>query len=250
MSWNSILGLVALISLALPVVLMVVLRLAAYRTFPALLISILFAFTYNLLSLGYVNVSAGVINNLNFWNNMLDAPLMLLFITYLSFTPEFAKKIRVGILVYIVFEIAVIAIAGYNTRAMTIILGPGLAAVFSLCLWCFIRHTKFTILHRKASGRAIISAALLFAYGCYFLIYLMYYVLRTEYVADTYLIYFLSVILSSLLLSAGILAERKRVQKLNELMITRKELSSLYNEQVQRTPFKAVVLPFDKDHWN
>jgi hypothetical protein len=78
----------------------------------------------------------------------------------------------------------------------------------------------------------------------------MYYVVKTEHVADTYLIYFLSVIISSLLLSAGILAEKKRVRKLNELIITRKELSTLYSEPVSRTPFKPAILPFDRDQWN
>ena len=250
MSWNSTLGFIALISLALPIILMIGFRLASYRTFPALLISILFAFVYNLLNLGYVQVSKDVITNLNFWNNMLDAPLMLLFLTYLSFSPLFAKKLRIGILAYLIFEISVIAIVGYNNQAMTIILGPGLAAVFLLCFAFFIRHTKITIMHKKASGRAIISAALLFAYGCYFLIYLMYYVLRTPHVADTYLVYFLSVIFSSLLLSAGILIERRRVRKLNELMITRKELSTIYNEPVKKTPFMDVILPFERDQWN
>lgn len=250
MSWNSTLGLIALISLALPIILMVGLRLANYKTFPALFISILFAFVYNFLNLGYVQVPKEVITNLNFWNNMLDAPLMLLFLTYLSFSPLFAKRIRAGIMAYVIFEIVVIAFVGYNNQAMTIILGPGLAAIFLLCFCCFIRHTKITIMHKKASGRAIISAALLFAYGCYFLIYLMYYVLRTPHVADTYLVYFLSVIFSSLLLSAGILIERRRVQKRNELIITRKELSTLYNDQVTKTPFKAAILPFDRDQWN
>ena len=106
-------------------------------------------------------------------------------------------------------------------------------------------------MHKKASGKAIISAALLFAYGCFFLIYLMYYVVRTPHVADTYLVYYLTSIFSSLLLAAGILIERKRVQKLNELIVTRKELSAIYkNGQPRSAPYTAAMLDIDREHLN
>lgn len=250
MSWNSTLGLVALISLSVPVILMFTLKLATYRTFPALLFSFGFALCYNFLNLGYVSVSDEVITNLNFWNNMVDAPIMMLFLTYFSASSSFTKKMKIAILAFVVFEIVMIMIGGYNTRTMTIILGPGLAIVFGLCLHFFIRQTKITIMHRKASGKAIIAASLLFAYGCYLLIYIMYYVLRTPYVADTFLVYFLSVIFSSFLMSAGIFIERKRIQKLNELKLTRKELSIIYKEREKTTPYTTAMLDFDKDHWN
>ncbi len=250
MSWNSTLGLVALISLSIPIILVMVLRLATYRTFPALILSFAFAFCINLFTLGYIKVSNEALNNLNFWNNMLDAPLMLLFLTYFSASANQAKRMRYGILAFLLFEIVVIAIVGYNTKAMTIILGPGLAIIFGFCLHFFIRQTKITIMHKKASGKAIMAAALLFAYGCYSLIYIMYYVQRTPHVADTFLVYFLSVTFSSFLLSAGIVIERKRVQKLNELKVARKELSVIYNEPGPTTPVRQAMLDFDKDQWN
>src|SRR5688572_9808135 len=115
MSWNSTLGLIALVSLSFPIILLIVLRLAAYRTFPALVFSLSFTFCYNLLTLGFFKMPAEVINNLNFWNNMLDAPLMLLFLTYFCATQEMVKKMKIVIVSLLAFEIAVIAIVGYNT---------------------------------------------------------------------------------------------------------------------------------------
>ena len=68
MSWNSTLGLIALIALSLPLIFMVALRLAAYKTFPALLFGLLFTFVYNLLNIGFIEVPDRVITTLNFWN--------------------------------------------------------------------------------------------------------------------------------------------------------------------------------------
>jgi hypothetical protein len=51
-------------------------------------------------------------------------------------------------------------------------------------------------------------------------------------------------------MSIGIFIERKRVQKLNELKTTRKELSEIYNETKTAAPLKAAILDFDKDQWN
>jgi hypothetical protein len=250
MSWNSTLGLVALIALALPIILMIVLRLATYRTFPALLFLLAITFAQNLLNLGYIQAPQRFIREMNFWNNMLDAPLMIMFLTYLSSSLVLSKTMKWGILAFFLFEVAVIVLAGYNVRAITIILGPGLAFVFGFCLHFFIRNTKITIMHKKASGKAIIAAALLFAYGCYSLIYLMYYVMRTPHIADTFLVYYLSVIFSSLLLSAGIIVERKRIQKLNELKLTRKELSLLYQDSKPQQTFRAVFGEIQNDRWN
>jgi hypothetical protein len=79
----------------------------------------------------------------------------------------------------------------------------------------------------------------------------MYYVFKTPYVADTFLVYFLVSTLSSLLMCTGIIIERKRVQKLNELLQTRKELSELYKEETKTAaPLRTAMLDFDKDQWN
>jgi hypothetical protein len=61
----------------------------------------------------------------------------------------------------------------------------------------------------QSHGKSADRASLLFAYGCYGIIYLMYYIFKTQQVADTFLIYFLVVTISSFLLSAGIIMNKK-----------------------------------------
>lgn len=249
MNLNATLGLIATIALSLPILFLVIFRLGVYRSFPALLSYFLLVFAYNLFQKGYLHGSSELVGNWNILNNFVDAPLMLVFLTYFSTSPALTKKMRLTIAGILIFEIAVICIAGFNNKAVTIFLGPALAVVFAFSLHFFVRQTKIAISHRKAIGKAIISAALLFAYGCYLIIYLMYYVMQTQFVEDTFLVYYLVITVSSILLSVGIVAEKKRVQKLSELLQTRKELSAIYSNQPQIPSLRKVALDFDKDPW-
>lgn len=250
MTWNSVMGFVSSLALFLPIFFILAFRLAAYRSFPALLIYYISVFIYNLLTERYIPATTDVVHYWGLANNLLDVPLMLSFLTYYSTSLAFTRRMKITILTFVLFEAIVILIQGLNVDALTIILGPGLLVVFGFCLSFFIRQTKITIMHRKATGKSLIAASLLFAYGCYTIIYLMYYVFKTPYVADTFLVYFMVVTFSSLLMCAGIIIERKRVQKLNELKNTRKELSDVYKDTETAAPVRAAMLDFDRDQWN
>ena len=250
MTTNSIMGLISCVALFLPVCLILVFRLGAYKTFPALLIYYSTVFAYNLTRNQFVTENNETIELWNTLNNFLDAPLMLYFLTYFSTSVGLTKKMKQLIAVILVFEVIVVSVVGFNNKAVTIFLGPSILCVFGFCLHFFVRQTKITITHHKAAGKAIITASLLFAYGCYAIIYLMYYVFKTPYVADTILIYFLVVTVSSILMCIGIFTERKRVQKLNELLQTRRELSVIYKNETQPIrSIRTVALDFDKDPW-
>lgn len=259
MTWNSVMGFISTIALFLPAFFILALRLGRYRSFPILMIYYFSVFSYNLLTEKYIPASNEVIYLWGLSNNLLDAPLMLLFFSYFSTSANFTRRLKILILAFILFELTIIILLGFNTPAITIILGPGLLIVLCLCLYFFIRQAKMAIIHRKATGKALMVASLLFAYGCYTIIYLLYYVFKAhidagkvneQYVADTFLVYFLVTTFSSLLMCAGIIIERKRVQKLNELKITRKELSTIYTNTKTAAPLRTAMLDFDKDQWS
>ncbi|HRG83104.1 MAG TPA: hypothetical protein PLO99_11365, partial [Chitinophagaceae bacterium] len=127
----------------------------------------------------------------------------------------------------------------------------GVALILALSTYFFIRQTKIAITHRKATGKAVIAASLLFAYGCFGLIYLMYYVFRSTDVEDIFLIFFMVSTFSSLMLSVGIYIEEKRIRKLNELRVTRRELSNIYAGEKKAVPLRrTALLDFDRDQWN
>jgi hypothetical protein len=250
MNWNDVMGLVSTVSLSLPILTMIAMGLAGYRSFPALVIYYAIVVFYNLLQLDYVHADKGFIFYFGITNNLLDAPLMLLFLSYFSPTTHLKKRMDLLVGIFVAFEIAVLITFGFTVKAITIIMAPGFLLILGFCIPFFVRQTKITISHHKAMGKAMITASLLFAYGCYTIIYVMYYLMDVRNEEDTFLVYFFITTLSSLLMSAGIIIERKRIKKLSELKVVRKELSELYANEKTAAPLKAAVFDFDKEQWN
>ena len=260
MNWNSIMGLISSFALAGPILLILILGLARYRSFPILLLYYTSVLAYNLITEHYIPVSFTVEHYWGLVNNLADAPMLILFLTYFSPTKIFNQRLKLVAASFVLFEAIVISVLGFNLDAITIIIGPGLLIVCGLCLFFFIRHTKQAIENRKATGKALIVTSLLFGYGCYFFIYLLYYVFKAQndangqpneqYVNDTFLVYFIATTLSAFLMCIGLIIEQTRIRKLKELMITRKELSSLYTETKRAVPIRTAMLDFDRELWN
>jgi hypothetical protein len=228
MTWFDVVGLISTSALLVPIVIIFALRLAWYKSFPALLTYYIIVFAFNLISLEFINADKSFVYYYGVTNNFLDAPLMLSFMTYFSKTAAFRKKMKLMIPAFLLLEIIVIAIYGFTIQAATIVMAPGLLLVLGFSLLFFIHQAKLTIVHQKAAGKAFMVAALLFAYGGYSFIYVVYYLLKTPYKTDTFLVYFLVNIFSSLMISVGIIYERKRVRQLSELQTARKELRVIY----------------------
>ena len=249
MTWNYVMGLVSTVALSLPILTIIVTKLYGYRSFPALLIYYTIAVGDNFLTQGYIHADKAFIRNYGIINNLLETPLILIFLTYFSTSVQFARRMRILVAGFIVYEAIIVSILGFNRNAIIITIGSGLLLILSFCVIFFVRQTKITIMHHKAPGKALMAGSFLFSFGCFSIIYLMYYIFKTP-KADTFLIYFLVTTFSSVLLCAGIIIERKRVQKLNELKITRKELSMVYKDGAPTTPLKTITLDFDKEQWN
>ncbi len=250
MTWNDVMGMVSTVALSLPILTIIATGLGGYRTFPALLAYYIIVAGYNMLTQGYIKADESFIHYFGITNNLLDAPLLLMFLSYFSTTPVLKQRMQIIVAAFMVFEIAIVSIFGFSVQAIKIIMGPGIVLVLAFSLPFFVRQTKITITHQKATGRAIMTASLLFAYGCYSIIYVMYYLLNTEDVQNTFLVYFFVSTFSSIVMSLGIFFEGKRVRKLSELKIVRKELSELYGEEKTAAPLRPAVFDFDKDQWN
>ncbi len=249
MTWNHIMGLISTAALSLPIILMLATRLASYRSFPALLAYYTIVAMYNLFTEGYIDVSHDFVSYWGIANNLLDAPLMLLFLTYFANTTTMKKRLRLAVIGILVFEAVIIAIYGFTVKAITIIMAPDLLLVVSLSAYFFARQTKITVVYQKAVGKALMMGSLLIGYGCYTIIYIMYYLLKNDDIKNTFLVYFLVSTFSSLLMSAGIFMERKRVKKLSELKIMRRELSEIYGHEKTASPVRQAVLDFDREPW-
>lgn len=251
MTLFTIMGFVSTVALTLPVVALLFTKLAWHKSFPALFIYYIGSLSTNLITLGYISVSKEVALYLGTITNFLDAPLILLFLSYFSQTAAFRKKLIIGILTLIGYEIIIMAIFGFTVRTSTMILGPGLLAILVLSITFFIHQVKIAVVHQKAIGKAIMISSILTAYAGYAFLYTVYYLIETPYKNDARLIFFMITIITSIPLAVGIIFERKRVRQLAELQTTREELKAIYGEEEPATgpsspSFDAIVFKLDK----
>ena len=228
MTWFNMMGLISTIALLAPIITILALRLAWYKSFPALLAYYAVVFVYNLLTQNFIHLNGSFIYYFGVLNNFLDAPLMLGFMTYFSHTAVFRKRMLLTLPILLAFQIILIAFNGFNIKTATIAMGPGILLVIVFAAFFFIRKAKLTIIHQKAIGKTCMVSALLFAYGGYAFIYIVYYLMNTPYKVDTYLVYYLVTIFSSIMLATGIYLERRRVNVLEEIKTTRQELKVIY----------------------
>jgi hypothetical protein len=252
MNLFKIMGLVSCVALALPIILLLFTRLAWYKSFPALFIYYLGSLSTNLISLGYIPASKEVTFYLGTITNFLDAPLILLFLSYFSQTAAFRKKLISGILILVAYEICIVAMLGFSVKTNTLILGPGLVAILALSILFFIHQVKIAVVHQRAAGKAIMISSILTAYAGFSFLYTVFYLIETPYKNDARLIYYMVTIITSIPMAIGILFERKRVQQLAELQTTREELKAIYGEEEpvpspSSPSFDAIVFKLDKN---
>jgi hypothetical protein len=245
MNWKELMGYVSTAALLLPVLLIAILRLHRFKCFLALGIYYLLSFSYNLMSESYIHVGADFRRVFGIANNLLELPLMFTFLAYFSASPKLSKRIRFSVLVFVVFELIVTLIYGYNKEAITIIMAPGLTLILLFSIWFSLRQIKITIIQGKATGKALMISSLLFAYGCYTLIYILYYLVKSQEVSEIFTMYFVAATLSALILSIGMMIEKKRIKKLEELKITRRELSMIYGKSSSMT-----TTSIEEEQWN
>ncbi len=249
-------GLISTVFIFLPVALLILLKMIRHQNFIAFLLYYIAAFLYNCLMLGYISMSESFTYNLGVFNNLLNAPVMLFFLKYFATTPKLKKGINWLILGFIVFEVVVVFITGFNKEAIAIIGGPALLTIIGLSVHYFLQQTKRAIRSAKANGKALLTAGIIFSYCGYTFLFLLFYIFKTHTVAevvnahtvaDTYLLYYLGTILSSSIICAGIIFESKRVGQLFELKVTRKELSAIYGNEKKAVPYRTAFLDFDKE---
>lgn len=242
MNAHKIIGFLSTLALFSPVVVMLSYRLIQYKKYLPLFFYCLFAFVYNLMSEGYLPVAASTQRTFGIVNNLLDPVLMLTFLIFFHATPRHANKMKWVLLVLIVSELIILAVYGLSIKTITLVVGPGLVIVFIHALYFFVQTVKRCFFNNKIMGKALIATAISFAYGCFFLIYIMHYVMALPDVDDIFLIYFISTIIFSSLLTAGLVLESKRHQKMEELRITREELMQFFADE------KKTVIPSEPAH--
>ena len=231
MNFYDILGYSSTLALAVPVVVIVVLRLFHYNVFIALGAYYAFAFVYNLITNNVIHVPENYRIVFSAINNMLEAPLVLFFLLYFSPSAAFAQKIRLAIAALLAYALIVGIVIGFNRRSTVFVYLPGIILILGISIHFFVQKTKQAITNSKHMGKAIMIAGILFVYVSYAFLYVSHYLVLTPEVKDNFKIYYLSTTISALLVTMGILIERNRLKELREIQVTRKELARIYGDE-------------------
>ena len=231
MSLNSTLGIISSVVLFIPAILILIFRLVTNRSFLALSAYYLVSGIYNLISQNVLNTPLWFARPLGIAVNLLDAPLMLMFLTFFSTSPTMTKRITWSIFIFFAFEAIVLLVDGFSVNAVRVIFGPEIAIIIALSFLFFQRNVRLAITNSKSLGKAIMTSSVLLSYTIFTVVYVFYYLIKNQqYRKDAELVYYLISILSALLMSAGIIIENKRLKKLDELKNTRKELATIYGK--------------------
>ena len=230
MNWNTIFGIVCILSLTAPVAVIIYHRYYLHRSLAALLIYYLAMVVYLLMAQHIIPVNDSIRINTGILVNYLDIPLMLT--TLLFFCPSKPKQNIVRWLSYsfITYEILIAVLYGFKVESIIYVLAPGFVIILTYTFYLFVKQVKFSIMHGKNHGRMLMLAAIFFSYACYCLIYYFYYVQKTPEVNDTELIYFIATIISTTVMAIGLQLMNKRMKELHSLKITRKELAMFFNQ--------------------
>ena len=105
MNWQSAIGIISTIALFAPVFIIVATRLIRYKQFFPLFIYCLLAFGFNLMTEHLVNVPKTIERYYGIINNLTDMPLILSFLIFQVASSVQAKRMKIIMAVFILFEI-------------------------------------------------------------------------------------------------------------------------------------------------
>ncbi len=231
MSSHLLINYISTFFLLFPFIILLAFKLFKYQKFQSLFLYFIVLALFHFLTVGVFNAPVNFIKNVGLFFNFIDAPLILFFLTYFATPSSLIRRINQTIYSVIAFEIIILFTIGFNIDSAAIILGPGILAVVVYSFIIFQKTIGTTVIHLKGSGKTLVTTAVLFAYSIYALLYVFFYILKTPHQADTYLIYNLTSIISSILMTWGLYVEGKRLKNLVEAKRTRKELSEFFNEE-------------------
>ena len=241
MNWHDAIGILSTIALFTPVCVIVITKLIRYKQYLPLFIWCVLAFGFNLMTEHLVSVPKTIERYYGIIYNLTDMPLILSFLIFQVASSVQIKTMKILLIAYILFEIVLIAMFGITIKTITITMGPGLLIVFGYSLYYFVYTVKRSFVHTKFIGKAIIASALSFAYGCFIIIYIMYYVIALPDLANLLLIYYFITIIYCGILSVGLYIESKRKKKLYELLVTRRELMSFFSDEKKPANPKGIT---------
>ena len=227
MNWDATLGVASVIAFTLPIAVIFYNRYYTHRSLAALLAYYAFILIDNLFGtiINSATVLARVINYIDKYTNI---PLILTALLFFCASKQRQGKIRLLTLIFVTYEIVIIAVYGFTLNSIIYIMGPGVGVVLLYSFYLFVRQIKFSIFHGKNHGRVLMLISIVFDFSCYGLIYFFQYIQKTPFQNDVFRLYYISSIVSSVLMAIGLHMMRVRMKELQSLKTTRKDLAIIF----------------------
>jgi len=231
MNWYAFMGIASTFALVLPAVLIIYFKLYTNRSLLALLVYYLLGVIYNLMVQDFIPASREVQRITGAINNYLDTPLMLFFLMFFCAEKWIATAMRNSLWVFVAYELLIIALYGFSLTANIFALGPGILIVLLFTVILFTRHIRISIVQGKGIGKTLMLASVVFTYGCFSIIYLFHYIQRMAAINDVLLLYHITILVASLLMTAGVVLINKHLKTFYELKQTRRELQLFFGSK-------------------
>jgi hypothetical protein len=234
MNLNTILGILSAIGFALPVLIIIIARLYMNISLLALVAYFLFGFSYNLMVENVLVVSPDTRRVVGVLINYLDVPFILTAMLMFCTGKWTEKAIKISMGIFGLFELVIFSKYQFSFLSSKYIMGPGILLIMGFSLYFFINNIKLTIMQGKGVGKTLMVTSILFAYGSYLIVYFFAFIQKAANQADVFIIYYLTSIIFSGLMSAGLFYVQRRVREIKEVQNTRKELSVFFDHQPKR----------------
>lgn len=168
----------------------------------------------NLATLKAIALPQKATTYIGIFNNLLDAPLMLVFLSYFATSDKTKRWMRITLITYIAFEILLWILLGMSNKTLTMIIGPGLFIVTSYAIYFFVDLMRKSNFKRKDVGLSFMSGGLVFTYLCFLFIYVIFYIMKSPHIKDIYTIYHISFIIwcATLIVGISLITNRKKAK--------------------------------------
>lgn len=210
---DEIIAILTTISLLLPIVAIIARRSMWHMCFAALTVYYAQFFIFSLFTNSYIPVSGRSMNLIRYSHIFIDLPLVLLFMQYFAEGAKVRTRIRGSLLAFILLGIVLTIVMGLTDHIIPYLMGPGILLAAAISMGFFVKYLKSGIHHRWETGKAFMAGSLVFLYGSYLVIYFIQYVMKLKDEQEIYLLFQLTTLVSVLLMTAGLLLNRKRPQQ-------------------------------------
>lgn len=210
----KIVAILAATAFFLPLLLVLLRRMGSYRPFVWLTAYWAVSGIVNLILVGEKIAGSNVTVVIERVYNLAGAPLMLLILYKSVQIEKIQNSIKKVLPAFLCAVLAVTLITRLQYYAEVLMVGAGLVIVLIYILWVIAHYLKGIKLHNEDQALQFIYYALLFEYGISVITFVFNYIIpHHRDIADSFLIYHLSIIVSTLIASYGLLSYRPRSAK-------------------------------------